>query len=42
MLMNTLVGTAAPWELFPVYLIAPILGAIVAVYLYDFLAVSEE
>lgn len=42
MLMNTVVGTAAPWELFPVYLIAPILGAIVAVYLYDFLAVSEE
>ncbi|AWX31565.1 MIP/aquaporin family protein [Methanosphaera sp. BMS] len=42
MLMNTLVGTAAPWNLFPVYLIAPILGAIVAVYLYDFLAVSEE
>ena len=42
MLMNTLVGTAAPWELFPVYLIAPILGAIFAVYLYDFLAVSEE
>jgi len=41
MLMNTLVGTAAPWELFPVYLIAPILGAIVAVYLYDYLAVSE-
>ena len=42
MLMNTVAGTAAPWELFPVYLIAPIIGAIVAVYLYDFLAVSEE
>ncbi|RAP49106.1 MAG: aquaporin, partial [Methanosphaera sp. SHI613] len=42
MLMNTLVGTAAPWELFPAYLIAPIIGAIFAVYLYDFLSPAEE
>ena len=40
MLMNTLVGNAAPWELFPAYLIAPILGAIFAVYLYDYLKVE--
>jgi glycerol uptake facilitator protein len=42
MLMNTVVGTAAPWELFPAYLIAPIIGAIFAVYLYDFLSPAEE
>ncbi|RAP51918.1 MAG: aquaporin, partial [Methanosphaera sp. rholeuAM130] len=42
MLMNTLVGNAAPWDLFPIYVIAPILGAIVAVYLYDFLSPAEE
>lgn len=36
MLLNTLVGNAAPWELYPVYLIAPIIGAIFAVYLYDY------
>ena len=41
MLVNTLVGTAAPWDLFPVYLIAPIIGAIFAVYLFDFLKVDE-
>ncbi|HII08547.1 MAG TPA: aquaporin [Methanosphaera sp.] len=40
MLMNTVVGTAAPWELFPAYLIAPIIGAIFAVYLYDYLKVE--
>ena len=40
MLVNTLVGTAAPWDLFPVYLIAPIIGAIFAVYLYDYLKVE--
>lgn len=40
MLLNTVAGNAAPWELFPAYLIAPILGAIVAVYLYDFLKVE--
>lgn len=40
MLMNTLVGNAAPWNLFPAYLIAPIIGAIIAVYVYDYLKVE--
>jgi glycerol uptake facilitator protein len=34
---NTLLGGANLWEFFPIYIIGPIVGALIAVFLYDWL-----
>jgi len=40
-LIDTVLGRPAPWEFFPIYIIGPIVGAVAAVFFYDWI-VKEE